>query len=103
MGSNTINVRVTDNAVPAVSDFETIVVEVLPPPGFTSSLRNGANLELTWGTRAGKKYAVDATGNLNPPVIWQALQTNTVLGASLSYTNATTNAVQQFFKIRVVE
>jgi len=29
--------------------------------------------------------------------------TNTALGASLTYTNATTNAMQRFFRIRVVE
>jgi hypothetical protein len=86
-----------------LSDFEAITVEVLPAPSFTQSVRNGENLELSWGTRAGKKYAVDATADLNPPIVWIPLQTNTALGNTMSYTNATTNGVQSFFRIRNVE
>jgi hypothetical protein len=102
IGTNSVTVRVADNGVPPLSDFETITVEVLSAPRFTTSLRNGDNFELSWSTRAGKKYAVDYKDDLNT-VPWTPLWTNTALGDSLSFTNATTNAPHGFFRIRTVE
>ncbi len=102
IGTNNLTVRVTDNGVPPMSDSETITVEVLSAPRFASSVRNGDNLELTWGTRAGKKYAVDYKDDLNI-VPWTPLWTNMAAGNSLSFTNTTTNAPQGFFRIRTVD
>jgi hypothetical protein len=102
VGASTITIRVTDNGVPAKSDFESITVEVLAAPDFTSSVRNGNNLELTWGTRAGKSYAVDYKDDLNAEQ-WTPLGTNTAVGSSLSFTSVTTNAPQGFFRIRTVQ
>jgi hypothetical protein len=102
VGNSTITIRVTDSGVPAKSDFESILVEVLPALDFTSSVRNGNNLELTWGTRAGKSYAVDYKDDLNA-VEWTPLWTNTAVGNSLSFTNVTTSPAQGFFRIRTVE
>ena len=101
-GTNFISVRVTDSGAPALSDFEIITVEVLEGPSLTTSLRSGNNFELNWGTRAGKKYAVDYKDDLNASV-WTPLWTNTAAGNSLSFTNATTNALQRFFRIRTVD
>ena len=101
VGTNTLTVRVSDNGGPSQSDDETITVTVLSGP-LTRSVRNGPNLELTWGTVAGKKYAIDTKADLNA-ALWQPLQTNAALGLSLSYTNTTTNAPQRFFRIRLVE
>jgi hypothetical protein len=110
VGTNTLTVRVTDNGVPPLSDSETITVEVLNPPRFASSLRNGNSFELTWSTRAGKKYAVDYKNDLNAepwmPLSsgpWVPLGTNTAVGDWLSFTNVMTNAQQGFFRIRSVE
>jgi hypothetical protein len=102
VGTNSFTVRVSDSGFPAGTDDETITVEVLSAPSFTRSLRNGDNFELTWGTRAGKKYAVEYKDDLNQP-LWIPLETNMATGAALSFTNATTNAPQRFFKIRVVD
>ncbi|HEY0550209.1 MAG TPA: immunoglobulin domain-containing protein [Verrucomicrobiae bacterium] len=102
LGTNTLTVRVTDNGVPPLSDSETITVEVLSAPRFAGSLRHGGNIELTWSTRAGKKYAVDYKDDLNT-VPWTPLWTNTALGGSLSFTNVMTNAPHRFFRIRTVE
>jgi hypothetical protein len=102
VGTNTLTVRVTDNGVPPLSDSETITVEVLSAPRFASSLRNGNSFELTWNTRAGKKYAVDYKDDLNT-VYWVPLGTNTALGDWLSFTNVMTNVHQGFFRIRTVE
>ncbi|HMJ88489.1 MAG TPA: lamin tail domain-containing protein, partial [Candidatus Acidoferrum sp.] len=101
VGASTITIRVSDNGVPAKSDFESILVEVLALD-FTSSVRNGNNLELTWGTRAGKSYAVDYKADLNTEN-WTALWTNTATGNSLSFTNGTTAPPQGFFRIRTVQ
>lgn len=103
LGSVNITVRVTDSGAPAASDSETINVEVIAAPGFSSSVRNGNNLELTWGTRPGKKYAVDYTVNLNAPITWTPVQTNTAAGNSLSYTNSGYIGLQKFFRIRAVD
>jgi hypothetical protein len=102
LGTNTMTIRVTDNGTPALADSETITVEVLAAPSFTSSLRNGDNVELTWRTRSGKKYAVDYKNDLNA-LSWTPLWTNTALGDSLSFTNAATNSPQRFFRIRTVD
>jgi hypothetical protein len=77
-------------------------VEVSGAPRFTRSVRNGNNLELTWGTFAGKKYAVDYKNDLNA-LAWTPLVTNTASGLNLSYTNATANRTQLFFRIRTVD
>ena len=99
-GTYTFTVRVTDNGVPAASDEETITVQVGIVVG--GPVRRGTNLELTWGTQAGQKYAVDTTASLNAPITWQPVVTNTALGSTLSYTNATTNAPLKFFRVRLV-
>jgi hypothetical protein len=102
VGTNSITVRVTDSGSPAASDTETITVEVLAAPSFTSSLRNGDNIELIWGTRAGKKYAVDYKTDLNAAQ-WTPLWTNIATGNYLSFTNVATNSPQSFFRIRTVD
>jgi hypothetical protein len=101
VGTNAMTIRVTDNGVPAQSDSETITVEVLAAPNFTSSLLRGSQIELTWSARTNKQYAVDYKDDLNAPM-WIPLTTNTADGDFLSYTNFTTNATQRFFRIRTV-
>jgi hypothetical protein len=101
-GNVNLTVHVTDNGAPVRSDFETITVQVLAGPNFTSSVRNGNNFEMTWATLVGKKYAVDFKNDLNAPV-WIPLQTNTAVGLSLSYTNSVQNPPQRFFRIRLVD
>jgi hypothetical protein len=102
-GHYSITVRVTDTGVPPASDSETITVTVLGDASFTGSVLRGTNFEMQWATQPGKKYAVDYTASLNPPISWTPLVTNTALGATLTHTNATTNAMQRFFRIRGVE
>jgi hypothetical protein len=102
VGTNNVTVRVIDSGSPSLSDTETFTVEVLAAPNFSNSVRNGNNLELTWGTRAGKKYAVDFKNDLNA-ANWTPLWTNTATGNSLTFTNVTTNAPQSFFRIRTVD
>ena len=101
LGTNNLTVRVTDNGTPPLDDHETITVAVLARPGFSRSVLNGSNYELTWGTRAGQTYAVEYKDDLAAP-LWTPLQTNTALGDTLSITNATTNSSQRFFRLRSV-
>jgi hypothetical protein len=75
---------------------------VLAAPAFSSSVRNGDQVELTWGTRAGKSYAVDYKTDLNAAE-WTPLWTNLATGGSLTFTNVTTNAPQSFYRIRTVD
>jgi hypothetical protein len=102
VGTNTLTVRVSDSGVPGLDDSETITVEVLAAPAFTSTVRSGDEVTLTWGTRAGKTYAVDYKDDLNAP-LWTPLWTNPASGDTLTYTTATTNAPNRFFRIRTVE
>jgi hypothetical protein len=102
IGTNSVTVRVTDSGAPAASDEETVVVEVLGAPSFASSVQNGATIELTWGARPGKQYAIDCKDDLNAGA-WTPLWTNTAVDNFLSFTNATTNSAQRFFRIRTVE
>src|SRR6185503_3885619 len=100
-GTFPVTVRVTDNGVPAASDTETIQVQVTGLT-FGGPVRRGTNLELAWATQPGTRYAIDTTTNLNTPINWQPVLTNTAVGTSLTYTNATTNGVQRFFRVRSV-
>jgi hypothetical protein len=100
--TSSITIRVADSGAPSMSDTETITVQVLGGPNFTSSQRNGTNLELTWGTLAGRKYAVDYKSDLNAAQ-WTPIRTNTAVGNSLSFTNTTISPAQGFFRIRLVD
>jgi hypothetical protein len=100
-GDSTFTVRVRDSGLPQKSAQETITVHVLAL-AFGGPVRRGTNLELTWGTQAGKKYAVDQATNLNTPILWLPQVTNTAVGTTLSYTNTTTNGTQKFFRVRGV-
>ena len=97
-----ITVRVADNGTPIRTDSETITVEVIGGPNFTSSVRNGNNFEMSWATQAGEKYAVEYKNDLNAPV-WTPLVTNTATGLTLSYTNTILAPPQRFFRIRLVD
>jgi hypothetical protein len=97
-----ITVRVADNGTPIRSDSETIAVQVIGGPSFTSSVRNGNNFEMSWATSPGEKYAVEYKNDLNAPV-WTPLVTNTATGLTLSYTNTILTPPQRFFRIRLVE
>ena len=101
LGTVNITVRVTDNGVPVLTDFETISVQVIAGPSFTSTVRRGTNLELTWGTQAGRQYAVDYKNDLNAAT-WTPLVTNTATGNFLSFTNPTTSPPMRFYRIRLV-
>ena len=70
-------------------------------PEFTSAVRNGTNLELTWSTVAGRQYAVDYKNDLNDPN-WTPFVTNTALGSSLSFTHTVLTPPQRYFRIRQV-
>ena len=98
VGTNTITLRVSDNGTPQMSDSETITVQVLAPPNFTSSLRHGNNLELTWGTRTNQRYAVDYKDDLNAPQ-WTPLWTSLLAGGMSGggSTNGSTNGMTNFW------
>jgi len=115
LGTNTLTVRVTDNGTPPLSDSETITVEVVNPPSFTRSLRNGNSFELTWNSQPGHQYIVEYKDDLNATQ-WLALWTNTAGGGftngmtnfntngsspnTISFTNSIDGRPQRFFRIR---
>jgi hypothetical protein len=70
-------------------------------PEFTSAVRNGTNLELTWSTVAGRQYAVDYKNDLNDPN-WTPFVTNTAVGSSLSFTHTVLTPSQRYFRIREI-
>jgi len=90
---------VTDHGAPALSAAETFTVDVLPVPAFRGAAQNGGMLHLNWATRAGQLYAVDYKDSLDAPA-WTPLWTNLATGSTLSFTNATTNSPQRFYRLR---
>jgi hypothetical protein len=100
-GTYPVTVRVNDSGLPSASDSETITIQVAPL-NVARSILNGSNLELSWSTQAGLKYAVDYKSDLNL-ADWTALVTNTASGNTLGFTNSTTNALQGFFRLRTVQ
>jgi hypothetical protein len=104
--TNEVTVRVRDDGVPPLEDWETITIVVSLPPGFTSARRNGNNLELTWQSRAGKTYRVEYVDDLNPAVggrAWQPVGNDLFAsGGTLSITNALAGP-QRFYRIKVVD
>jgi len=101
-GTYNLTVRVRDDGIPSLEDSETVAITAALPPGFTGALRNGNTLELTWQTRAGRVYRVEATDDLANPN-WQPVTGDLpATGDSLSVTNAMTGA-QRFFRITVTD
>jgi hypothetical protein len=95
LGMRTVIVRVSDNGIPPLNDSETITVEVLAAPNFTSSLLRGSQIELTWSARTNKQYAVDYKDDLNAAQ-WMPLGTSRLAGGISGgggNTNGSTNGM----------
>ena len=72
---------------------------VLPLPVFSDVWHNGGMLHLSWATYAGQWYVVEYKNHLDAPA-WTPLWTNQASGNTLSFTDATTNSPQRFYRIR---
>ena len=100
-GANTLYVRSRDVA----GNYSTVAsVNVTytppPPPSFAGSSVSGAEFQTTLsGLLAGETVVLDASTDLRN---WTPIQTNTVSGSTVAFTNAINPAMpRQFFRARV--
>src|SRR6266542_2466155 len=97
--TNRVTVRVTDNGVPALSDFETIQLIVLGPPSFNLVSRAGTQLTLGWPAIAGRTYRVEYKDDLGA-ANWQPLGNDLpATGSNLSINVSLTAPPQRFFRL----
>ena len=75
--TNTVQVRVTDNGSPALSDTRsfTITVRPLTPVSLTSLGFSGANFRVNISGPVGPDYTLQTTGALSPGQSWVSLTT----------------------------
>ena len=64
----------------------TVLISNLPPPSLTARprLTNGS-FQINLAGVPGRKHAIDATTNLNPPIVWSALATNVATNGAWSF------------------
>ena len=83
-----------------------LVIQVLPldspllqPASFSMSSTNG--FQFQFNGQADAIYTVEVTTNLDPPVVWQDLQTITSTGGVVQVTDANATNVTSFYRVGV--
>ena len=99
-GANTLYVRSRDVAGNYSSVALANVIYNPPPPIFGGSGVSGAGWQTTLsGLSAGETVVLEASSDLRH---WTPIQTNVVIGSTVSFTNAINPVIQsQFFRARV--
>jgi hypothetical protein len=96
--SYTINVRVTDNGSPALSDTKSFSIAVLNLPHISSVTVSNGIVTLQWDSFAGKHYHVETTTVLNGT--WVQVGDEVVAGGTTTSFNVLKDGVaQRFFKV----
>jgi hypothetical protein len=97
--TNWITIRVADNGVPVLGDFEVVPLVVLAPPGFNSLQRVANQLLLGWPTLPGRTYRVEYSDTLAPGS-WHAVGPDVIAGGnSLSLTVSLLTPQQRFYRV----
>jgi hypothetical protein len=86
----------------AVAMYAGAAPTVPAPVLYTNVSHSGSSTVLTWTSKAGASYSVLRTNNLSAPLsTWPAIVTGYTAGASsLSYTDTTATASQNFYRVR---
>jgi len=101
--TNTITIRVRDDATPPLDDSETITVVVYAAPRFTTFQRSGNNVTFTFRTIPGRTYRVEYKNDLNAATWTQLGNDIPANGSSLTITDSITSAPQRFYRVRQVD
>lgn len=65
-----------------------------------ASILTSTALRLSFNTRSGRTYVLEATDSLNP-TNWQSISTNTGTGTTLSVTNSAVVPPERFYRLRM--
>ena len=103
-GTYIIPVRVTDNGVPSLDDYENVVVRVSNLPGLAGPTLSGNDLTLSWLGAAGRTYQVQYKNVLSDSVNWENYGQPLTLEseAVLSVSDDIRNSQQRFFRVIVL-
>jgi len=100
--TNAITVRVTDNGTPAMSEGQTFVVVVLPPPLISGLIVTNDVATIIWNAIPGQTYRVQSRDALDQST-WNALVPDvTAAGPTANLTEALNGAPQRFYRVQVV-
>ena len=73
IANHSITIRVTDNGAPGLSDAKTFTVAVLALPTVSSIAVTGGVVNLAWPSHPGRRYRVETSPTLAPPIPWVAV------------------------------
>jgi hypothetical protein len=101
IGDHFLTVRVADNGSPPLSDFQTLKITVLSPPGleFTSIVANGdGTVTFRWASQPQRTYRVYFKTVL-AQLAWSPLADVLATGTELSLTDDTSPDQQRFYYV----
>ena len=98
-GTNTVNVRVSDNGVPSLSDTGSFRIVVAPPPVIESIISSNGNVTINWSAIAGKNYQVQYKSELNE-LTWNSLPgTVAATGSTATKTDVLVSGNQRYYRV----
>ncbi|EEF58580.1 malectin domain-containing carbohydrate-binding protein [Pedosphaera parvula] len=98
-GTNTIQVRATDNASPAASALKSFTVIVVAPPHISQLLNLGTNLSLSFDSYPGKTYRLQYKDDLSD-TNWVTLGADTMASTSgSSFSSLANTNSQRFYRV----
>ncbi len=100
--SGGVSVDVWTDTTPYTMPVDLIAVTAPFPPLAATGIRadlNSGTVTVTFSGTAGQQYLVQTAGNLNPPILWNPVSTNTAGTDGLwVFTDSITNALQRFYR-----
>ncbi len=102
--SNSVQIRVTDNSVPPLTDTKafTVFVNALTPVELTPIAYTNGRFVMRVSGPLGPDYILQAASALDPNVAWANLQTNTPLSSPFSVTDTNAGAfTNRFYRVKL--
>lgn len=100
--TNSARVVVADNGTPSLSDSQSFMITVFPPPQLLNLTRTGNQFSFSWLGVPGQTYQPEYKDDLGT-ASWTTLGPPLPgMGTSLSLTNTISDSPQRFFRIRVL-
>jgi hypothetical protein len=98
--TNNFTLEVSDNGTPSMSATQSfyVIVNPLSAPGISSFSINGGQFGFNINGQSGPDYAVEASTNLTQ---WSTVFTTNSPALPFTWTDATTNSPQRFYRIKL--